>query len=582
MAGAFTGSPKVVEHGAINWGTIAHPVWHPSSSTPVSIMIDSTSRLLTPESSTGERSESEELAVSAGGNDEELVVSVSSSFHPGSHDATHDAIFRTSDSVLFYVHSSVMKASSPMIFDQFLSSAASQDDIIDVPESSAVLNVILHSLYNLSCASYAPSFDLLEEAVDRMGFYNISPKTQIHPGRQLFSLLLTHAALLPLRIYAFAAHHQLHELAVRSSSYTLAFSVSQVTDAMARRMGAVYLKRLMFLHIDRQEVFKKIILQPPEMHPVTKACGFGDQKRLARAWALAAAYLVWEGKIDVPINTLQKTFSGLQEGLECNGCRATLSNRIKEVAIKWAAAKAKVLLVTDELAAPGDFVLYQAVFGLVKDIGSPGTAGSGAKVLVLSSFVDLGRWKSIGIKYGVNLSTHVTSGAVQFVDLGETASEPLPSSRELSSTPPFASPVEIVAKALETESETLVILDSLAELEWMGYKTLDVWRFVRKLRAICLKAGSTLIIRHHVASPNHPDEMFLKLLEVSSYHLDVRPMYSGRSGAVSGEIALHTGPLAGDSEGEKVKLIPRRMALQYRMTDTGPLYFEKGTSEGVL
>ncbi|TFK24351.1 hypothetical protein FA15DRAFT_741776 [Coprinopsis marcescibilis] len=279
------------------------------------------------------------LSVSSRSSDDELVVSVSSSFRPGSHDATHDAILRSSDTVLFYVHSNIMKASSPRIFDQFFASATSQDDIIDVPESSAVLNVLLHSLYDMSCASYAPSFDILEEAVDRMAFYHISPASQIHPGRRLFSLMLTHVPLLPLRIYTFAAHYQLHELAVQSSSYTLALSVSTVTDEMAQRMGGVYLKRLMLLHIGRQETFKTIFQDPPGTHPVTRACGYEDQKRLARAWTLATAYLGWEGHIDLPINVIRASFSDLEEGLQCEGCKSTLRDRVEEVAVQWAAVK---------------------------------------------------------------------------------------------------------------------------------------------------------------------------------------------------------------------------------------------------
>lgn len=49
---------------------------------------------------------------------------------------------------------------------------------------------------------------------------------------------------------------------------------------------------------------------------------------------------------------------------------------------------------------------------------------------------------------------------------------------------------------------------------------------------------------------------------------------------VSGEIALHAGPSTIGREG--VKTIPRSAAIQYRLSDSGVIWFERGNATGVL
>ncbi|KAF6758969.1 hypothetical protein DFP72DRAFT_887126 [Ephemerocybe angulata] len=239
-------------------------------------------------------------------------------------------------------------------------------------------------------------------------------------------------------------------------------------------------------------------------------------------------------------------------------------------------------LITDELSAPADFLLHGAVNACIKEHATkarvPGLrakseSGAGPTVLVLSSSVDLARWKAISSKQNVNLAQHLTNGTVKFVDVAcEEGGE-----MYLSSV--FNSISANVGSSSDVLSERLVILDDVSTLEWIGFSPLDIMRFVRALRISCHKANWTFIVRYHVVTPNKVDEQLQQLLGICTYHLDVRPLYSGRSGAVSGEIALHRGAAARQDE---VKLIKRSGSLQYRLLDTGPVYFQKGTSEGVL
>lgn len=213
---------------------------------------------------------------------------------------TSDTVFRSADGVLFYVNAKAFIKVSKTIFEAFLGGSLEdkrfRDTIIDVPESSSILNIIIHTIYGLSCAKHSPPFDDIETAVNRMPVYGLTPSAHIMPSSPLFELLLSHAPVQPIRIYALAGHFGIEELAIQTSSHLLSYDLSDLTDELAKRMGAVYFKRLMCLHMNLLDSLKATILQPPRPHPATEACSFVEQKKLSRAWALAASYLAWDSR----------------------------------------------------------------------------------------------------------------------------------------------------------------------------------------------------------------------------------------------------------------------------------------------
>jgi hypothetical protein len=129
------------------------------------------------------------------------------------------------------------------------------------------------------------------------------------------------------------------------------------------------------------------------------------------------------------------------------------------------------------------------------------------------------------------------------------------------------------------QKPTLVIIDDITVLEWIGFSALSVARFVRALLSLSSKRCASLIIRHHVIIPDEPDKLFRHLIQICAYHIEVRSISSGRSGAVSGEIALHVGPSLNDT---KLGLVSQTFATQYRLTETGSVFFEKGMGKGVI
>ncbi|KAJ7287017.1 hypothetical protein C8J57DRAFT_1707423 [Mycena rebaudengoi] len=241
-----------------------------------------------------------------------------------------------------------------------------------------------------------------------------------------------------------------------------------------------------------------------------------------------------------------------------------------------------LLLVTDQLSSPADFVLHRSLIEHLKGATKSDTTRP-KKALVLSVSEDLVRWKAIAAKSNVHLDQHASSGAFVFVDVLQRVRPPDSGSP---SEPVLRPILDAVASALETngtEFDTLVILDDLAALEWLGFSVLDITRFCRALRATCIKANATLLVRQHVLASTSAelllDDLFRHLLQICSYHLEVMPLTSGRSGAVSGQVALHPGP---GMPRNSVRLLPRSSAMQYKLTDGGAVFFERGTGAEVL
>ncbi|KAH0589935.1 hypothetical protein H2248_000125 [Termitomyces sp. 'cryptogamus'] len=227
-----------------------------------------------------------------------------------------------------------------------------------------------------------------------------------------------------------------------------------------------------------------------------------------------------------------------------------------------------VLLITDELSSPADFLLHQLVSSHLKDSKS-------AKSVILSVSEGVERWKAIAAKSNVNITQCISSGALTFIDVMSHVRSSLDSGQ------PSLRPLHdlLTSQLNATEEPLLIVIDDIISLQWIGFSILDISRFTRSLRALSQQARSTLVIRHHNVTPEEPDDVFRHMLHLCTYHLEVRPLSSGRSGSVSGEIALHPGM---STSVTGVKLIPRSSAIQYRLADTGANFFDRGTGVGIL
>ncbi|TFK50591.1 hypothetical protein OE88DRAFT_1631272 [Heliocybe sulcata] len=286
-----------------------------------------------------------------------VTVAVSTAFFPGAQidSMPADLILASSDVVFFYVHSHKLLSSSNNKFNNLLrvdgggcfkggGNDVSGIPLVSVAENSAVLNILLHTLYYMPFSQYTPTLDILLAAVAGLKKYGMQVQEYVTQGTHLFQHLLLHAPLNPLEVYILAGSHDLQGLAVASSAHLLSFQLCNITDEMAQRMGPVYLKRLFFLHLGRIEALKRLLTAPPTAHEPTLTCNFMEQKEMVRAWALAAAYLAWDAKPDLPVSTVRQTMQPLADKLTCASCRQAMSDRIKQLITQWSAVKVAQIL----------------------------------------------------------------------------------------------------------------------------------------------------------------------------------------------------------------------------------------------
>ncbi|KII91808.1 hypothetical protein PLICRDRAFT_51932 [Plicaturopsis crispa FD-325 SS-3] len=328
----------------------------PTSASPNYIVDPQCPEILSPTcfrfkiSSPSEPGDSDSAIDSAPGSPCATVISVSATFHPGCDIGVSapDLVLLSSDAVYFYVHCHILSATSSNNFNCLLPceerrgaiASASPDPpsaapIVAVPESSTVLNIVLHTIYNMSCSHYSPSFNDICAAIASLQTYGIELKAVVSPSMPLFSLLLYHIPIHPMDAYALAAHYDLYSLAAAASSHLLSCSLVEISDEMAERLGPLYLKRLFVVHLTRVGFLKQLVQEPPRPHAPTLDCDLVQQQKLRRAWALASACLIWDVSADIPTSAIESTLGSLKEKLLCDACRAALADKVKNIVVEW-------------------------------------------------------------------------------------------------------------------------------------------------------------------------------------------------------------------------------------------------------
>ncbi|KAJ1308695.1 hypothetical protein OPQ81_004386 [Rhizoctonia solani] len=300
------------------------------------------------------------LPTSPSDSGDNALVSISTRFHTGERDIQDaDIVLFSTDNVFFYSHRSTLLRESANQFGGLLAENDSMDEEIDVskpmngldltaptptlvviPYPADVLNVVLHLIYGFPVQRYQPSGSVLRQVLPALVALGYNLSAFVTPHSELFLLLIQAAASDPLPMYALAAQYSLEQLAVSISPFTLSITLSDITDEMAQQMGPIYLKRLFFLHLGRTDALKRLLLPPPTPHPPTAGfeCDVDAQKALARAWALACAYVVVEGRPD----SLAASLVPLGAHLRCTLCRRSMEERVNSLVSGWNAVKCTI------------------------------------------------------------------------------------------------------------------------------------------------------------------------------------------------------------------------------------------------
>ncbi|CAE6454651.1 unnamed protein product [Rhizoctonia solani] len=285
-------------------------------------------------------------------------VSISSRFNLDYWDMKDaDVLFLTADQVFFYAHRSILLSCSTNCLGGLLASdsthrtlkkvdvgrpmdnllVSSEPRLVIVNIISDIFNMVLLSLYQFPIQDFVPSSQTLRGTISALTSLGCDPGVIAYPRSELYRLLLKSAAADPLPMYAVATQCSFESLAISVSALTLQTSPDQIIDDLARQMGAVYLRRLFFLHLGRADALRRVILPLPTLHPSTAnaRCSSDAQKGILRAWTLASAYIIAQNHP----GDVHDVVSLLGAHIECTECGRSLQERISRLVHDWSAVK---------------------------------------------------------------------------------------------------------------------------------------------------------------------------------------------------------------------------------------------------
>ncbi|KAJ3783146.1 hypothetical protein GGU10DRAFT_361664 [Lentinula aff. detonsa] len=262
-----------------------------------------------------------------------------------------DLALKSSDSILFYVHTNLLNSVSSNKFQGH--AYANNGTIVNLIEDSQVLTVILDIMYRRPSAAvdFAPpfSFDILAAAISHLSAYGVDIQALVSLNSDVNALaqpilqaLQAHAPTNALPLYVLAAQHNMEALAVAASTYLVGFQLVELTDEQAEAMGPHYLRRLMLMQTQREEALKRILLQPPYPHSSTPECDVLDQKALTRVWALTAASFAWDIRADLPSTALEGLLGQLAGHISCGLCKQSIREQVTRIVAEWEAVKGTI------------------------------------------------------------------------------------------------------------------------------------------------------------------------------------------------------------------------------------------------
>lgn len=262
-----------------------------------------------------------------------------------------DLLLVSVDSLRFHVHQGRLGAASTNSFGDKLPMPLIRADeqgssghglpVLNLPYIGAVLNILLYIVYNRvgRIRNPDPSLSDLSSTFLALKEYGAPLEASLSESSRLFGLFSSMCESgSPLDVYATAAFHapDLHHVAVYASQFLLTLDLYSVTDELADKMGAVYLRRLFMLHVGRVDEFKKLIVGPPRAHTPTQQCNAGT---LLQVWALATAYLTWAASPNVTATAIDNVLVSIIDRLNCHRCETSLRERFDMMKQKWSLVK---------------------------------------------------------------------------------------------------------------------------------------------------------------------------------------------------------------------------------------------------
>ncbi|GAA5986900.1 hypothetical protein JCM5350_000357 [Sporobolomyces pararoseus] len=236
------------------------------------------------------------------------------------------------------------------------------------------------------------------------------------------------------------------------------------------------------------------------------------------------------------------------------------------------------ILITDTLQSPSLFLLTQFISRTLLRKQQPGSSdakgkGKALKVVLVGVREVEQEYTNVLKKQSVQLSTEKTLGRFQFID---------GSQGDL--TEIHSAIVTAISQAEQGEDEgTVIIIDDMSALSWMGNELNKLSKFVQSLKKLCLSTRSTLVtVLHSDSVSPHPiiqddsdQYLFRKILQSSDYWFELKSLVS----QARGELSIHPGPslpAASSNENDRLRTRVGKEALEYTLEENGAVFEVKG------
>lgn len=269
-----------------------------------------------------------------------------------------DIVFLTSDQLLFYAHRHYLKPISQNAFGGLLNAKHAPRNgltLLPVAQSHKSFDLALRVIYNIPYANERYELETLLKVLQILKTYGFPLDQYTSPPSPFYSALIAEAPSNPLEVFVVAAENKLDALAAVSSSFLLSLDISSISDAMAIRMGPIYLRNLVGLHDHRLSVLRGLLCDPPKPHSDPSASSITGHKELQVAWYMAVAGFVGDlrpgehreasqlrfrrltlrAMSDFPVDVLQAGLLSGEQDLGCNECKEQFHAKITSVVSRW-------------------------------------------------------------------------------------------------------------------------------------------------------------------------------------------------------------------------------------------------------
>lgn len=208
------------------------------------------------------------------------------------------------------------------------------------------MNLVLYAFYNLEPAGVSPSTDELDAAFSALEKYGLPISLTLSKGKPFHSLLFNMSLRsMEERLDAFslATKYGMEELAVEISQNLISVPLHHLTEEQCSRMGALYLRRLTFLHLGRTERLKMLLSELPGKHTPNAMCDVVDQRRgLEVAWRSASNVLCWDAQADTSPSLVKQVLETVLDKTNCEECKLLAKERIRKIILDWSMVKSTI------------------------------------------------------------------------------------------------------------------------------------------------------------------------------------------------------------------------------------------------